>query len=125
MGMKRDNPQRVIDKSQSESVEYLKAMDEAKDNTRIARYVFLLIVGFMAVLFATYFLKVGGDESEPLLSSELIHFIAGALFTSFTVIVDRYFKNGSQKETEKNLAYLTKKLMNEEVPDEEQQGEKQ
>ena len=124
MGMKRDNPQRVIDKSQSESVEYLKAMDEAKDNTRIARYVFLLIVGFMAVLFATYFFRAS-IESEPLLSSELIHFIAGALFTSFTVIVDRYFKNGSQKETEKNLAYLTKKLMNEEVPDEEQQGEKQ
>jgi len=124
MGMKRDNPQRVIDKSQSESVEYLKAMDEAKDNTRIARYVFLLIVGFMAVLFATYFFRAS-IESEPLLSSELIHFIAGALFTSFTVIVDRYFKNGSQKETEKNLAYLTKKLMNEEVPDEEQPGEKQ
>ena len=111
-------------KTQNESVEYLKAMDEAKDNTRIARYVFLLIVGFMAVLFATYFFRES-IESEPLLSSELIHFIAGALFTSFTVIVDRYFKNGSQKETEKNLAYLTKKLMNEEVPDEEQQGEKQ
>jgi len=110
-------------KVETQSVEYLKAMDEAKDNTRIARYVFLLIVGFMGVLFATYFLQVAGDESEPLLSSELIHFIAGALFTSFTVIVDRYFKNGSQKETEKNLAYLTKKLMREEG--QEEQGEQQ
>lgn len=107
-------------KKVEQSVEYLRAADEAKDNTRIARYIFLLIVGFLGVLFATYFWHTG--EGDPLLSSELIHFVAGSLFTALTVIVDRYFKTGSQKDVEKDLAYLTKKLKQQEQQEATQEG---
>ena len=94
-------------------VEYLKAQDEARDNTRITRYVFLLAGLFLTALFATYFRAVAG-EGESLLSSELVHFIAGSLFTMLGVIVDRYFKAGNQKNTEKDLTYLVGKLKQEE-----------
>ena len=98
-------------KTPSQSVEYLKASDEAKDNTRIVRYVFILIGLFLAALFATHFTGTGHKEgNEPLLSSNLIHFIAGALFTSVSVIIDRYFKSGTQKDSDKDLTYLVKKL---------------
>ena len=95
-----------------QSVEYLKAADEAKDNTRIARYIFLLLTGFLGCLFITYFFPRQGD-AEPLLSSNLVHFIAGSLFTALAVIVDRYFKTGAQKGVEKDLTYLVGKLKQE------------
>ena len=95
------------------SLEYLKAADEAKDNTRIVRYIFILVAAFLLALFSTHFLDLG-DESEPLLSSELIHFIAGSLFTSIGVIIDRYFKSGTQKDAEKDLTYLVGKLKQQE-----------
>ena len=60
---------------------------------------------FLGALFASYFLGVERD-GEMLLSSELIHFIAGSLLTSVGIIVDRYFKSGTQKDTEKDLTYL-------------------
>ena len=103
----------------SKSVEYLRAQDEAKDNTRITRYVFLLAGGFLLALFATYFRAVAG-EGESLLSSELVHFIAGSLFTMLGVIVDRYFKAGAQKETEKDMAYLVGKLKQEDQKQKQQ-----
>ena len=102
----------------NESVEYLKAQDEARDNTRVTRYVFLMAAGFLAALFGTYFWAIKG-EGESLLSSELVHFIAGALFTGINVILDRYFKSGTQKETEKDMAYLVKKLKQEDQKDKE------
>lgn len=97
----------------SNNVEILRAQDEAKDNTRITRYVFILAGLFLAALFATYFRAVAG-QGESLLSSELVHFIAGSLFTMLGVIVDRYFKSGSQKESEKDLTYLVGKLKQQE-----------
>ena len=99
-------------------VEYLKAQDEARDNTRITRYVFLLAGLFLAALFGTYFRSVAG-QGESLLSSELVHFIAGSLFTMLGVIVDRYFKTGGQKDAEKDLTYLVGKLKQQE----QQQGD--
>ena len=96
-----------------QSIEYLRAQDEARDNTRIVRYIFFLVGGFLVALFITYFLPHDG-EHEPLLSSNLVHFVAGSLFTCIGVIVDRYFKTGTQKDVEKNLEFLVKKLMNEE-----------
>lgn len=105
-----------------QSVEYLRAQDEARDNTRITRYVFLLAAVFLALLFATYFRSVAG-QGESLLSSELVHFIAGSLFTMLGVIVDRYFKAGTQKDAEKDLTYLVGKLKQQEQN--EQQGESQ
>lgn len=104
----------------NKDVEYLKAQDEAKDNTRITRYVFLLAAGFLLSLFGTYFWAVAGG-GESLLSSELVHFIAGSLFTMLGVIVDRYFKAGGQKDAEKDLTYLVGKLKQQEQ--QEQKGE--
>ena len=98
---------------ENSDVEYLKAADEAKDNTRIVRYVFALAALFLAALFLSYFYSIKG-EGESLLSSELVHFIAGALFTMLGVIVDRYFKAGGQKDTEKDLTYLVGKLKQQE-----------
>ena len=95
-------------KEQNHSLEYLQALDESKDNTRIVRYVFLLIGLFMVALFATHFYRVG--EAETLLSSELIHFISGCLFTYVGVIVDRYFKSRGQKESERDMTYIVGKL---------------
>lgn len=103
MGEKKEKPEI------QEDVEYLRAQDEAKDNTRVTRYMFALTALFMFALFGTYFYAVVG-EGESLLSSELVHFIAGALFTGVNVILDRYFKSGSQKDAEKNLAVLVAKL---------------
>ena len=100
-------------KKPNESIDYLRARDEAQDNTRIVKYIFLLVGGFLIALFVTYFLPHDG-ENEPLLSSNLVHFVAGSLFTCIGVIVDRYFKTGTQKDVEKNLEFLVKKLMNEE-----------
>ena len=103
-------------KPENKSVEYLKAVDEAKDNTRIVRYIFALVGLFLGALFASYFLGVE-REGEMLLSSELIHFIAGSLLTSVGIIVDRYFKSGTQKDTEKDLTYLVGKLKAQEEPE--------
>ena len=106
--------------NQQHSIEYLKAVDEAADSTRIARYVFALILLFLSALFATYFWPKG---QQSLLSSELIHFMAGSLFTAFVVIVDRYFKSASQKDAEKDLTYLVGKLKQEEQSAREEQAE--
>ena len=73
------------------SIEELRARDEARDNTRVTRYVFTLAVGFLFALFLTYFNPRG--QEEALLTSELVHFIAGSLFAYLAVIVDRYFKS--------------------------------
>ena len=97
----------------SKDVEYLKAADEARDNTRIVRYLFALAGLFLAALFYSYFRSIGG-EGESLLSSELVHFIAGSLFTMIGVVVDRYFKSGTQKDAEKDLTYLVGKLKQQE-----------
>lgn len=105
----------------NKDVEYLKALDESKDNTRISRYIFLLAAGFIAALFGTYFWSLADDNAESLLSSELIHFMAGAIFTGVNVIIDRYFKTGSQKESERDLTYLVGKLKQQEQA--EQEGE--
>lgn len=112
-------------KDANQSVEYLKAQDEARDNTRIVRYIFILVGGFMIALFVTHF-TADGKQDDPLLSSNLVHFIAGSLFTCIGVIVDRYFKSAGQKDTEKNLDYLVKKLLNEESvePNDKHRGEK-
>ena len=99
------------------SVEYLKAADEAKDNTRIVNYMFLLITAFLLGLFATHFFNTDSENGERLLSSNLIHFIAGSLFTSVGVIIDRYFKSGTQKDSEKDLTYLVGKLKQQEKED--------
>ena len=102
-------------KPKKQSVEYLKAVDEAKDNTRVVRYVFVLIGVFLIALFATHFIGSSNQgEGEPLLSSNLIHFIAGSLFTSVSVIIDRYFKSGTQKDSDKDLTYLVGKLKQQE-----------
>ena len=103
----------------AKSVEYLKAADEAKDNTRIARYIFMLIAGFLIALFATHFFNTDTENDDPLLSSNLIHFIAGSLFTSVGVIIDRYFKSGTQKDSEKDLTYLVGKLKQQEKEENE------
>ena len=66
---------------ENKSIEYLKAVDEAADNTRIVRYIFILVGAFLVALFSTHFFDIGDEGSTPLLSSELIHFIAGCLFT--------------------------------------------
>lgn len=103
------------DSDKDKSVEYLKAADEAKDNTRIVRYIFILVGAFLSALFVERYADFDNENSEALLSSELIHFIAGSLFTSVGVIIDRYFKSGTQKESEKDLTYLVGKLKQQET----------
>ena len=108
MGILNRNKDSTIPEG-NQDIAYLRAQDEAKDNTRISRYLFLLTTVFLGALFASYFWALKG-EGESLLSSELVHFIAGSLFTGMNVILDRYFKSGSQKDAEKNLAVLVAKL---------------
>ena len=63
-------------KPENKSVEYLKAVDEAKDNSRTRQIYFCARRVISGVLcYASYFLGVEREVEMPCYLCELIHFI--------------------------------------------------
>ena len=106
--------------NENRTIDELKALDELKDNTRISKYVFIIGVGFILLLFATYFVPHPVEGTAPLLNDNLIHLITGAVITWIGVMVDRYFKqsNGTNghnglSEQDKRALEILKERINE------------
>ena len=115
--------------NENRTIEELKALDELKDNTRISKYVFTIGVGFLLLLFGTYFVPHPVEGTAPLLNDNLIHLITGAVITWIGVMVDRYFKqsngngnghNNGMSESDKRALEILKERLREQNEDDEE-----